>query len=139
MNFETKIDSDMSVELWGIQEWLKVPTAEETDGTCTGTVLWTVEMDERQYGISDADIAIAGLDATIEWNCSTESLSEEEKQLLIAAGGTEMRNDCIEGSFEISTVTDLFEVEHELEFKPDGQLFITNVRIDFKDRSITIS
>ncbi len=143
LNF-TAIEKD-DIDIHGLHKYFKIPTGRDIDiDYCKPTVYvrYQLQPEAREWGIKSIYIQIDRVYGSIEWYVAAEELSGEDKALLIAAGGTEMRNGNIEGTIEIDTLGNVplvWTTETEMEFKSDGGLIINSISVDFNNSLITVS
>lgn len=130
-------------EIWNLNHYLT--PGRELDicpGKTTAYVEYELEPEVRSWGIKGIAVVIRRVKTSIEWEVDGDDLTEEDKEALRKAGGTEMRNGSFSGTVEIDTKYQEWndwKTESEVEFETDGAMSINAVSIDLKDKSITVS
>ncbi|HRH54572.1 MAG TPA: hypothetical protein PLN38_14690 [Chitinophagales bacterium] len=140
MNNFTSILNDVSV--YGLYKYLGVSKDCDLDYYKSDvTIEWSVEIEARSWGIKSADISIQSVKTSLEWAAYIDVLSDNDKAILLAAGGTEYLNQTINGVIEIDTSSfgSEWEVKTDLDFHPDGSLCISDCDIEFDAVKPTIN
>jgi len=136
LDYSTKV---ADTEIYGLNQYLNVSKDIDIDvSRPTSYIDYELQPEAREWGIKSIYVFIKKLTVSIAWEVSTEDLSDEEKESLIKAGGIEFRNT-IEGTIEIDTTDNKWDITTEVEFEKDGALSISEVYIELSDKTITVS
>lgn len=145
MNDNQYTDKIKEADINGVREFLNLPDGYDIEATTDGVNIdFTLELNAKNWGLKSIDVTVKNVRATISWSIDSEDMDEEEKAWFIKAGGTEMRNDMIEGEIEINTELKQpngmdWELLNEATFAEDGAFIFTSVEIYFQTKTITIS
>lgn len=105
-------------------------------------IYWELEVEARERGIKYISISVTKVIIEIEWYYNIEDTSIEDQKKLIDAGGREMMNGNIEGSFTIDSTKPVngkeWTVKEEFYFEKDGGIMPEKIQIDFETLTITI-
>lgn len=140
-NFKATIED---TDIWGINSYLGISKDFDIEtGKPTVYVSFELEPEARDWGIKSIYVFVSNVKCSVEWETDSLDLNEEEKAQLIAAGGTEYRNETIGGTIEIDTFEKLkgkeWEITNECKFESDGQFMFGNCEIDFDKMTITLT
>lgn len=105
------------------------------------TVWWTLDMDEREWGIKFVNINIQKVVVEIQWSTNVEDLEGQDIQTLIAATQADFTGDTAEGTIVISTDEQwkgkTWEVINEMDI--EDAIYPADCEIDFSNNTITIN
>lgn len=141
LDFKAKVE-DCSV--FGLSEHFGV----QDDGIDIDTpspssdVEFELQPDANNSGIRSISPIITSIKCSVNWEVSTDDLTDDDKKKLIAQGGTQFRST-IEGTIEVDSNKPLgektWDVDCQLTWESDGQMLIEDVQIDFSDMTIIVS
>lgn len=137
-SFTAKI-KDVSID--GLNHFLNVSKDIDLEtGRTDAIVKYHLEPEVRNWGIKSMNIFIDEVTCTIYWWVNVDELTPEEIQSLVAAGGIELRNGTVEGTFEVnSNGWKDWSILTEVAFRNDGGLMIDSLTIDLKEKVIGVS
>lgn len=128
------------VSCYSINTYFNLREDVDIEITPSATVYFSVEPEYAEWGIKSMNAIVSRVTFYLCWSCDAEYLTEEEKTILIAAGGKEYNNNTIEGSISLDTNEDqALTIEYTLEFSKDGSLSMDALQIDFKTKVITVN
>lgn len=141
-NFETTIDS-YGVSLYGLAEIFKGIDIDNLQYETKFSVLWSIEVESRTWGIKDIHIIVYSVRGSIDWSMDKEELDDMQLTKLKKIANHESETT-IEGSIEFSSLNKMNGREWTLdssdfEVKQGGELYPTDLIIDFAKMKITIS
>jgi len=87
------------------------------------TVVWSLDPDMNEQGISSMGLMIKSVTASIEWSFDDGEGNTDE-------GVIEFNKKSIDSDWQIIS---------EVNFEPDGGVYPTHVEIDFKTNKVTVS
>ena len=137
LSFSTKVESK-DISVWNINKYFGLPDIDFDTSGAYAQVDFDVEIEARIWGIKDISVIVMKVVVTIPWSVYAEDVSEEQKAILLAKGGTEYRNGTIEGEMVIdNTLDNSWTIEDELSID-EGMVCVGNIEIDFEKKTITI-
>lgn len=144
MNLDLDFHAEVEADIFKIHEYLGVSKDFDIEtGTPTAYVTYELQPEAREWGLKYISVVVRKVICSIEWEVNSLDLTDEEKQLLIKAGGTEFRNETIGGVIEIDSTVSLpfnfWVVNCDAKFKDDGGFQIDDASIDFGIMTISLS
>lgn len=145
LSFKTTI-KDGSV--YDLNKAFGASDADIETGKQTCYIDWELQPEAREHGIKSISIVVNKITAIIEWEVDVEYLSKEEKEKLIACGGTEYGSENhnyhnIGGIIELDSTQQWngkdWKVKVEFDFSSDGGCMPSDVEINFYTNTITVS
>lgn len=135
MQLDLDFHAEVEADIFKIHDYMGVSKDFDIEtGNPTAYVTYELQPEARIWGLKGIEVAVKKITCSIEWEVDSSELSEQEKQELINAGGTEYRNETIGGVIEIDTTKKLKDkdwvIQDQTEFQSDGSLSIDEVRID---------
>ncbi len=139
------------VDVYGINTFIKrdnpdaLKDVDVEEETRQFTVEYELQVEARKDRIKSIAINIKKITGEIIWSVNLDDLSDDkyvninQKTALIEVGGSEWTST-MEGKILIDTTTDdSWTIENNMEFHPDGELSVSNVTIDFGQKTIIVS
>jgi hypothetical protein len=117
MKFETK---NVDATLLGLPENVDAYSEENC------LVLWSAEIDSRQFGIKSIDIAIIGVDCNVDWSMEDEEAEPVDTEFFIGKNGF----------FNIDSGK--FKIDHDMTVNDDGSCQPVEVEINFEKKTILV-
>jgi hypothetical protein len=144
LSFNTVVNDCNS---WYLNKAFGTPDADIDTGKQTCHIDWELQPEAREHGIKSISIVVNKIVASIEWEVDMEYLSKEEKEKLIACGGTEYGKNHnyhnIGGIIELDSTQQWngkdWKVKVEFDFSSDGGCMPSDVEINFYTNTITVS
>lgn len=139
-SFETKITKD--IYLRGLNSFFKVES-HELDYECDFSVIWSLEIESRSWGLKSIIPNVSSIRGTINWLVIKDLLDKETFDFIKSKSNYE-DDDYLHGEIEFSSLNK-FEgkewiiLDEDFKIKDGGELFPAEIEIDFYKMEITIS
>ena len=145
-SFLAEIDAK-NIDVWGLPAFLKNKGVDFNESFWRFTVQYDIHPDFRKWGLKSIDVSIINIVGDIEWEAmDLDSITQEERGYLIAAGGISRTNkyyheEYIEGVIEIDTTTTQkdWEIVNEVKSKENGSTSVSGLEIDLEKKTITVT
>jgi hypothetical protein len=125
------------VDVRHLKEYFGTPEDHYFDYNGEMDVEFVIEPEYKSWGVKGISICVKRVHGAIEWTCYAEELEENEKAF-VGNKGTLYPGDFYGGSIEIDSACG-WEIKSELLFADDGYMTVTEVEIDHKTKTITVS
>lgn len=140
-SYETVLDSYNSI--YGFENVFKKINKSSINYESKFSIIWTLEIESRTWGLKSIYPVVTSVRGTIDWFVDKDELNNEEIEYLRNFSGYENK-DQIEGKFELSSLNKFngkeWKINHtDFKVSESGELYPTEIEIDFNEMLITIS
>jgi hypothetical protein len=139
-NFETKITKGVYIR--GLEKFFDIEKS-DLDYDCDFSILWSLDIESRSWGLKSIIPNVSSIRGTIKWRVIKDLLEKEVYDFIKSKSNYE-DEDYLEGEMEFNSLNK-FEgkewiiLDEDFKIKDSGELFPSEIDIDFYKMEITIS
>lgn len=139
-SFETKINKGIYIR--GLENFFKIDKY-DLDYECDFSVLWSLDIESRSWGLKSIIPNVSSVRGLIKWKALKDDLEKEIFDFIKSKSNYEDKY-YLEGEIEFSSLNK-FEgkewiiLDEDFKIKDNGELFPSEIEIDFYKMEITIS